>query len=86
MTHKAGIIAEQLPCTGDADQLSSGSGIAVGPLKKLFLVTEELYCTGSQGSAILVYDETSALIETITGFSFFIGELAPAPHPSKRMG
>jgi len=24
-----GITAEQLPCTGDADQLSAGSGIAV---------------------------------------------------------
>jgi hypothetical protein len=83
---QVGIVAEQLPCTQDADQLSAGSGIAVDPVNKLFLVTEQLYCTGSQGSAILVYDESGALIETITGFQFFIGEPAPVLNPAKRMG
>jgi hypothetical protein len=86
LTQKAGIVAEQLPCTGDADQLNSGSGIAVDPVNKLFLVTEQLYCDGSQGSAIVVYDETGALVETITGFEFYIGEPAPVLNPSKRMG
>jgi hypothetical protein len=86
LTKKKGIVAEQLPCTGDTDQLSSGSGIAVDPVNKLFLVTEQLYCTGSQGSAVLVYDETGKLIETITGFKFAIGEPAPVINPSKRMG
>lgn len=83
---KKGIVAEQLPCTGDTDQLNNGSGIAVDPVNKLFLVTEKLYCTGSQGSAILVYDETGKLVETITGFQFAIGEPAPVLNPSKRMG
>ncbi len=83
---KKGIVAEQLPCTGPADQLSSGAGIAVDPVNKLFLVTEQNYCNGSQGSAILVYDESGALLETITGFQFFIAEPAPVLSPSKRMG
>lgn len=76
----------QLPCTSDTDEASNGSGIAVDPVNHLFLVTEQLYCDGSQGSAILVYDETGNLIETITGFAFGIGEPAPAINPSKRMG
>ncbi len=82
---KLGVIAVQLPCTNDADQLNSGSGIAVDPVHKLFLVTEEYYACGS-GSAIAVYDETGALKETITGFSFYVGEPAPVLNPSKRMG
>jgi hypothetical protein len=83
---KTGITAVQLPCTGNASQSASGSGIAVDPINKLFLVTEQLYCNGSQGSAIVVYDEKGTLVETITGFTFFIGEPAPALNPGKRMG
>jgi hypothetical protein len=86
LTKKTGIVAEQLPCTGDTDQLSSGAGIAVDPVNKLFLVTEQLYCTGSQGSAILVYDEAGDLLETLTGFKFVIAEPPPVLNPSKRMG
>jgi hypothetical protein len=48
-------------------------------------VTEEFYACGS-GSAILVYDEKGNLQETITGFTFVVGEGAPAINPSKRMG
>jgi hypothetical protein len=83
---KVGITAEQLPCTGPTDQLSAGSGIAVDPVNKLFLVTEKLYCGGGQGGAILVYDEAGNLLETVTGFNFAIGEPAPVINPSKRMG
>ncbi|HEY8697149.1 MAG TPA: hypothetical protein VIM02_05990 [Rhizomicrobium sp.] len=86
LNSKTGITAVQLPCTGDADQLESGSGIAIDPVNKLFLVTETYYCGGGQGSAISVYDETGAYIETITGFNFAIGEPAPVLNPSKRMG
>jgi len=75
----------QLPCTGDTDQLNSGSGIAVDPVNGLFLVTETDYACGG-GSALVVYDEAGNLIETITGFNFGIGEPAPALNPSKRMG
>jgi hypothetical protein len=85
LNSKTGITAVQLPCTGDADQLLSGSGIAIDPVNKLFLVTETYYC-GTGGSAIHVYDETGAFIETITGFHFAIGEPAPVLNPSKRMG
>lgn len=83
---KRGITFAQLPCTGNTDQLLSGSGIAVDPVNKLFLVTEQNYCDGSQGSAIVVYNERGKLVETITGFKFFIGEPAPVLNPSKRMG
>jgi hypothetical protein len=75
----------QLPCTGDTSQLNSGSGIASDSVHGLFLVTEEFYACGS-GSAILVYDEKGNLQETITGFTFVVGEGAPAINPSKRMG
>jgi hypothetical protein len=74
----------QLPCSGDTSQLLSGSGIANDPVNGLFLVTEQYYC--SQGSAIVVYDESGNLVETITGFKFSIGEPAPVINPSKRMG
>ncbi len=81
-----GIAAVQLPCTNNTDQINSGSNIAVDPINKLFLVTDQLYCDGSQGSAIVVYDEAGNFVETITGFNFAIGEPAPVLNPSKRMG
>ncbi|HXO16735.1 MAG TPA: hypothetical protein VN909_01060, partial [Candidatus Dormibacteraeota bacterium] len=76
----------QLPCTGDTSQGNSGSGIANDPVNGLFLVTDQNYCSGSQGSAIVVYDESGNLVETITGFKFAIGEPAPVINPGKRMG
>ncbi len=84
LAHRTGIRAVQLPCTGDADQLSSGSGIAVDPVNKLFLVTEQSSCDG--GGAIIVYDETGRRVRTISGFTFVIGEPAPVINPAKRMG
>jgi hypothetical protein len=76
----------QLPCTGDTSQSNSGSGIANDPVNGLFLVTDTFYCNGSQGSAIVVYDENANVVESITGFKFPIGVGAPAINPSKRMG
>ncbi|HEY3674882.1 MAG TPA: hypothetical protein VGK84_02715, partial [Candidatus Tumulicola sp.] len=75
----------QLPCTGDTSQLNAGSGIANDSKNGLFLVTEQFNACAS-GSAILVYDEKGNLRETITGFTFPVGEGAPALNPSKRMG
>ena len=86
LTTQTGIAAVQLPCTTNTDQIHSGSNIAVDPVNKLFLVTEQLYCDGNQGSAIVVYDEAGNFVETITGFNFAIGEPAPVLNPSKRMG
>lgn len=76
----------QLPCTGDASQLNSGAGIASDTVNHLFLVTDPTYCNGSAGSAVVVYDEKGDLVETITGFSFGVGEPPPVINPSKRMG
>ncbi len=83
---QTGINAVQLPCSGSASQSSSGAGIAVDAVNKLFLVTEPFYCNGSQGSALVVYDEGGNLVETIAGFGFAIAEPAPAINPTKRMG
>jgi hypothetical protein len=79
-------VAAQLPCTGDTSQGNSGAGIANDPVNGLFLVTDPSYCSGSQDSAIVVYDEKGNLVETITGFKFALGEPAPAINPGKRMG
>jgi hypothetical protein len=78
--------AVQLPCTGDASQTNSGAGITNDPVNGLFLVTDPFYCNGSQGSAIVVYDESGNVVETITGFKFAIAEPPPVINPSKRMG
>jgi len=86
LANQTSITAIQLPCTGPSSQLNSGSGIAVDPINKLFLVTETNYCDGTNGSAIVVYDEGGKFVETITGFAFGIGEPAPAINPGKRMG
>lgn len=86
LANRKGLAFAQLPCTSDTDQTNSGSGVAVDPVNKLFLVADQFYCDGSQGSAIVVYDETGQFVETITGFNFAIGEPAPALNPSKRMG
>ncbi len=83
---KVGITFAQLPCTTDTDQTNSGSGIAVDPVNKLFIVTDQFYCDGSQGSAVVVYDEAGDYLESITGFKFAIGEPAPVLNPGKRMG
>jgi hypothetical protein len=79
------ITLAQLPCTGNTSQLNSGSGIAVDPVNKLFLVTETYYACGP-GSALIVYDESGNLIETIPGFGFFIGEPPPRLNPTTRTG
>jgi hypothetical protein len=78
--------AVQLPCSGPSSQGNSGAGIANDPVNGLFLVTDPFYCSGSQGSAIVVYDEKGNVVETITGFKFAIAEPAPVINPSKRMG
>jgi hypothetical protein len=83
---KTGITFAQLPCTSDTDQTNSGTGIAVDPVNKLFLVADPFYCDGTQGSAIVVYDEAGNLVESITGFNMALGEPAPAINPGKRMG
>lgn len=76
----------QLPCSGNTSQILSGSGIANDPINGLFLVTEQFYGCNTGESAIIVYDESGNLVETITGFKFAIGEPAPVINPSKRMG
>jgi hypothetical protein len=78
--------AVQLPCTGSASQYNSGSGVANDSVNGLFLVAEQEYCNGSQGSAIVVYDEHGNFVETITGFTFPVGPGAPVLNPSQRMG
>ena len=86
MANQTGITAVQLPCTGSSSQLNSGSGIAVDPVHKLFLVTETNYCNGTKGSAIVVYDEGGHFVEAITGFAFAIGEPTPAINPGQAHG
>jgi hypothetical protein len=83
---KSAITAVQLPCTGNASQTNSGAGITVDPINKLFLVTDPFYCNGTQGSALVIYDEQGNLVETITGFTFAIAEPPVVINPSKRMG
>jgi hypothetical protein len=86
LAKQTGIAFAQLPCTGDTSQSNSGAGIANDPVNGLFLVTNPFYCNGSQGSAIVVYDEKGNFVEAITGFKFAIAEPAPVLNPSKRMG
>jgi hypothetical protein len=78
--------AVQLPCTGPSSQSNSGAGITNDPVNGLFLVNDPFYCSGSQGSAVVVYDEKGNLVEAITGFSLPIGAAGVAINPSKRMG
>jgi hypothetical protein len=75
----------QLPCTGNTSQINSGSGIAVDPVNKLFLVTET-YSGCASGSALVVYDESGSFVESIPGFQFAIGEPAPVLNPNTRTG
>ena len=80
--------AVQLPCTGASSQLNSGTSVTNDSVNGLFLVEDPDYACGS-GGAIVVYDESGALVETITGFSFGIDQIDPglaAVIPSRRMG
>jgi hypothetical protein len=89
MNKKAGITFVQLPCTNDTDQLNSGTTIANDPVNKLFLVKDPDYCDGSQGGALVIYDEKGNLVETITGFAFpkdVVIDPPPRINPGKRMG
>lgn len=76
----------QLPCTGPSSQYNSGWGVASDSVNGLFLVTAPYYCSGSQGSAVVVYDEKGNYVESITGFHFPIGAGPVALDPSRRMG
>lgn len=61
--------AVQLPGTQPGDQLNSGVSVTNDSAHGLFLVAAPDYApTG--GSAIVVYDETGNVVESITGFSF----------------
>lgn len=90
LNKQTGIAFAQLPCTDDQDELNSGTTITNDPVNKLFLVTDNVYCDGSQGAAIVVYDEAGNLIEAITGFNpdirFAVIQPPPRINPSKRMG
>ena len=90
LNKKTGITFQQLPCTGDQDQFHSGTTITNDPVNKLFLVTDIHYCDGSQGAAIVVYDESGNLVESITGFNpdigFAVDQPPPRINPGKRMG
>lgn len=79
-------ISAQLPCTGNAAQINSGSGLANDPVNGLFLVTEQYYACGGNTSAIIVFNEKGAAVETITGFKFYPGQPAPVVNPSTRTG
>jgi hypothetical protein len=84
-----GITFVQLPCTNNTDQSNSGTTIANDPVNKLFLVVDPDYCDGSEGGAIVVYDEAGNEIEAITGFSFASDVVINPPpriNPGKRMG
>lgn len=85
LTKQTGIAAAQLPCTDNQSQTLSGAGIAADSKNHLFLVSVPTYGCSS-GSAILVYNEKGTLVETITGFTFFLAEPPAAINPSKRMG
>jgi len=69
-------VAVQLPNTGSASQLNSGSAVANDSEDGLFLVAQPYSSTGGD-SAIYVYDETGGLIETIDGFDFSTLYLPP---------
>ncbi|HSC19405.1 MAG TPA: hypothetical protein VLC74_10860 [Rhizomicrobium sp.] len=89
LNKKKGITFVQLPCTTDTDQLNSGTSVTNDPLNGLFLVSDPDYCDGSQGGAIVVYDEKGNLIETITGFAppkDAVLNPPPRINPSKRIG
>lgn len=89
LKNKTRIAFAQLPCSGATDQLLSGTSITNDPVNKLFLVTEPNYCDGSEGSAIVVYDEAGNFVEAITGFNVPNDVALSAPpriNPSKRMG
>jgi len=86
---KKGITFAQLPCTTDTDQTNSGTTITNDPVNNLFLVTDPFYCDGSEGGAIVVYDEKGDQIEAITGFvppKDAVINPPPRINPSKRMG
>jgi hypothetical protein len=76
----------QLPCTGSTSQYNSAAGVTNDPVHGLFLVAAPVYCSGSEGSAILIYNESGTLVETITGFTFPVGVGGPAINPSTRTG
>jgi len=87
LAKQQGIVAVQLPCTGDTDQIYSGSGIADDAVNKLFLVAETYdACSSGATSSIHVFDEQGNYVESITGFQFAIGEPPPVVNPGKRMG
>jgi hypothetical protein len=81
--------AVQLPGTGPTSQLNSGAAIANDPIHGLFLVADPVFApTGD--SAIVVYDESGNLVESIPGFNFSnsstVVPVRVAVNPSLRMG
>ena len=81
-------VANSNPCACEQSvwvptTLDDLQSLLIGPL---FLVAEASYCDGSEGSAIVVYNEKGEFVETITGFNFAGSEPAPVIDPRRRMG
>jgi hypothetical protein len=73
--------------TGAANQLNRGAGIGFDPVNKLFLVSDPANaCEGGNDGAIVVYDEAGNLVESISGFKFFIPEPEAVVDPRTRVG
>jgi hypothetical protein len=86
---KADLTAVQLPGTQAGDEFNSGAAVTNDPVNHLFLVADPNYApTG--GSAIVVYDESGKVVESITGFSFSneyrVVPIRIAVNPSTRTG
>jgi hypothetical protein len=77
--------AVQLPGTGDADQLNSGTEVTSDAKHKLFLVADPVY-RPTGGGAIVVYDEKGNLVEAIPGFHFSPTPGRIAVNPKTRTG
>jgi hypothetical protein len=79
---------EQLPGTGSASELNSGTIVAFDSVHHLFLVAQPVSSEGG-GSAVYVYREDGKLVDTITGFKFSNSSIPPvwiAVNPSQRIG
>ena len=78
-------VGVQLPLTGPADQLNSGTEVTNDPRHHLFLVAVPDYRPSGTG-AIAVYDEQGHFIEAISGFHFSPTPGRIAVNPATRTG
>lgn len=75
-----------VPLHNATNQSQRGGDVEFDPIRKLFLVGQEVSSTAARGSSIQIFDEHGNFVKAINGLSLPASSTRIALNPSQRMG